>query len=292
MTRLHAAPRRSKGLADGAATLGDAPILLNLPSLCGVPDPEDDIENGSAKEASFQDASHAEDNEESAARADSPDFKPAKPAGHGKSATTAPADGTKEAGKKEAVGTDRDTEAQPSSASGVGERTQEDLWTPPAPKSNVHRNIIVGTAIFVIAAAGLMYVNRDQEDAEQVAAPAVDVDMGWELEGEDFPSDITDPAATGPAYGAEFQAPPLEGSTKTEAEETPINVAPLPSLNEAASRDFEIQRVGGSGDYPTTSTPDAAYVAENPAAGAPNGNAAPAGNSPMTPQEAPHDQPY
>lgn len=301
MTRLHSAPRRRE--REPEAALGDAPILLSLPSLCGVPDPADEVPTEDSPETHYETSESLEptstaseadlDTTDAPTLSDRDDSETSEfqsPAAStlAKPAYSAEADTESESAEATSAPT---SDAEPQEAEQEAEEPafEDDDWTPPVAKSNMHRNIIVSTALFVIMAAGYMYVNRDDSDGESLATPAVDVEMGWELEGDSFANESVDPNL-GPAYGTEFQAPPIDGPSFTQ--ENPLNVAPLPSLNEAASSDFEIQRVGVNGNYPTTSTPDAPYVAENPAAQATGPSLMPMGNSPMTPQEAPNDQPY
>ena len=247
----HAAPRRRFRTEDDAGYLGDAPILLHLPSLCGVPDIEGPLSESTEEPDSTEWVEPNDSPEESHETSDDTSA----------SRLAAPAFTESQASRMETE--DDDPEGDESERLD-DELNEEFADEEPAAGSSIHRKIILGTALFVIVAASYLYFKRPRPSQDQFVAPAVDVNIGWETEG--AMADSVEPSVE-PAYGSEYQIPGIDPTSPQASLSDPTApipnaplsgdggdvgadlVAPLPQLNESAeSGDFEIQRIGM--DYP------------------------------------------
>ena len=252
--RAYAAPRRRFRSDDDAGYLGDAPILLNLPNLCGVPDLDDEEEQDpplpyeadadSVNSLSSASASTVEP--EPAAAADIATASEEIPAAVTESSESAEwireteedSDSTDEHPKEETKlaapeFTPSGAPTDPSESHTADDAEdddvddefdddyEEDYDDEIASGPSVHRKIITWTAIFVAVASLYMYVNRNQ--AQPVATPTdqPDVELGWEEDPFLNESYGTEAPMLEPAYGDQFDVPldpadPMQATTDTQ----------------------------------------------------------------------------
>jgi len=278
-SRQFAAPRRRFRSEDDAGYLGDAPILLNLPSLCGVPDleaeeePAADVGESSNAAAAFRDAKTTSGEGEASRDPD-----------EGRISTLAkPEFLTSHASSSPAPEHDEEEDEEPQSPQDEMEQEEDDdedlaAAAPAAQGANIHRRVITWTALFVAAASLYLYVNRDRPAPSDSPLPAVDIDMGWDTTDTftdsgaeesptvDFAEQLPDPVLAPvpefePEPGPEFAPAPAPQPVPSLAQ--PIH---LPELTEAMGP-VDLQQQPGAA-YPSTSTPEALYqVSERPATG-------------------------